>query len=231
MNILTKLITALRGAGNEAGEAIIDSQGIRIMEQEIRDAKESLDYARENLTEVLAEQKAVEREVKRLEKSVAEHESYAVQALDQNNEALALDIAGKIADLTNELEAQSAMQENYTAQISSLKQTIANTERNIQAIDRELAVVKTTESVQKANAAIAAKFSGTDSSLRSATESLERIKAKQQKRHDRMQAAFELQQEEGGGNLQDRLQEAGIITSQASADSVLERLKAKREQN
>ena len=56
MNILAKLITALRGAGNEVGEVIVDSQGIRIMEQEIRDARESLDQAKGNLAEVLAEQ-------------------------------------------------------------------------------------------------------------------------------------------------------------------------------
>ncbi|WP_031433716.1 PspA/IM30 family protein [Methylomarinum vadi] len=228
MNILTKLITALRGVGNEAGEAIIDSQGIRIMEQEIRDARESLDYAKENLTEVLAEQMAAKREVKRLDQDIAEHEDYATQALDKNDEALALEISGKIAELTNQHEAQSAMLENYTAQISSLKQTIAQTDRNIQAIERELAIVKTTDSVQKANAAIAAKFSGTDSALRSATESLERIKAKQQKRNDRMQAAFDLQQEEQGGDLQSKLQQAGIVTADASADSILAKLKAKR---
>lgn len=227
MNILTKLITALRGVGNEAGEAIIDSQGIRIMEQEIRDARESLDYAKENLTEVLAEQMAARREVKRLDQAIAEHEDYATQALDKTDEALALEIAGKIAELTNQHEAQSAMLENYTAQIASLKQTISQTERNIQAIERELAIVKTTDSVQKANAAIAAKFSGTDSALRSATESLERIKAKQQKRNDRMQAAFDLQQEEQGADLQSKLQQAGIVTADASADSILAKLKAK----
>ncbi len=228
MNVLAKLLTALRGASNEVGEAIIDTQAIRIMEQEIRDSRESLDFAKKNLTEVIAEQMTVKREIKTLEQAITENEGYAEQALDKNDEALALEVAGKVAELTNQHEAQSAMLENYTSQIATLKQTISATERNIQAIERELAVVKTTESVQKANAAVAAKFSGTDSALRSATDSLERIKAKQQKRQDRMQAAMDIKHQENGTDLRSKLQKAGIVTAEASASSVLEKLKAKR---
>ena len=228
MNILNKLLTALRGAATETGEAIVDSQGIRILEQEIRDAKEHLNSAKESLTEVIAEQMAVQRKVNGLKEAIREHEHYADQALAKNDEALALELAEKIAVLTNELDAQMAVLESFNGNIATLKQSIAATERNIQGMDRELTLVKTTESVHKANEAVAARFSGSRSSLRSATESLERIKAKQQKKVDRMQAAIEIQQEENGDQLQAKLQDAGIITKQASAATVLERLKAKR---
>ena len=228
MNILNKLLTALRGAATETGEAIVDSQGIRILEQEIRDAKEHLNSAKESLTEVIAEQMAVQRKVNGLKEAIREHEQYADQALAKNDEALALELAEKIAVLTNELDAQMAVLESFNGNIATLKQSIAATERNIQGMDRELTLVKTTESVHKANEAVAARFSGSRSSLRSATESLERIKAKQQKKVDRMQAAIEIQQEENGDQLQAKLQDAGIITKQASAATVLERLKAKR---
>ena len=43
-----------------------------------------------------------------------------------------------------------------------------------------------------------------------------------------MAAALELQQEDSGDNLRDRLKGAGIVSSSASGNSVLERLKAKR---
>lgn len=228
MNLLNKLLTALRGAATETGEALVDSQGIRILEQEIRDAKEHLNRARESLTEVIAEQMAVQRKVNGLQAAIAEHEQYANQALAKNNDALALEIAEKIAALSNELDAQAVVLESLDGNIATLKQSIAATERNIQGMDRELTLVKTTESVHKANEAVAARFSGSRSSLRSATESLERIKAKQQKKVDQMQAALAIQQEENGDRLQEKLQDAGIITKKATASAILDRLKAKR---
>jgi phage shock protein A len=228
MNLLNKLLTALRGAATETGETLVDSQGIRILEQEIRDAKEHLNRARESLTEVIAEQMAVQRKVNGLQAAIGEHEQYANQALAKNNEALALEIAEKIAALSNELDAQAVVLESLDSNIATLKQSIAATERNIQGMDRELTLVKTTESVHKANEAVAARFSGSRSSLRSATESLERIKAKQQKKVDQMQAALAIQQEENGDRLQEKLQDAGIITKKATASAILDRLRAKR---
>lgn len=228
MSILKKLLTAVRGAASDAGEAIVDTQAIRIMEQEMRDAKKQLNVAKENLTKIMAEKMGVEREVKRLQKSVTEHEAYAMQALEKNDETLALQVADKIAELTNELETQTALLNSYSDNVKTLKQSITTTERNIKSLERELSVVKTTESVQKANAAAAAKFSGSGSSLSSASESLERIKSKQQKRSDQMKAAMELQQEQGDGDLQSKLKAAGIVNSESSGNDILARIKAKR---
>ncbi|MCQ8104023.1 PspA/IM30 family protein [Methylomonas sp. SURF-2] len=230
MNLLNKLMTALRGVANEAGESIVDAQGIRILEQEVRDAKAHLEQAKESLTEVIAEQMAVQRRVGGLRTSVEEHEHYAVRALAKNDENLALEVAEKVAKLSNELDTQTAILEGLNANVGILKQSIAVTERNIQGMERELALVKTTESVNRANEAVASRFSGSRSALRSATESLERIKAKQQKKADQMQAALDLQQEENGEKLHNKLQEAGIVTKKATAASVLERLKAQQPQ-
>jgi phage shock protein A len=230
MGIFSKLFTAFRGAATEVGEAVVDTQAMRILDQEIRDAKVHLDEAKENLTKVIAEQMGVERTVKKLRKSLAEYEGYAMQALDKGDESLATDLANKIAEIENDLEAQQSVLDGYNTNIATLKQTIRNTERNIKSMEREVSVVKTTQSVQKASEAAAAKFSGTNSSLRSATDSLERIKKKQQKRSDQMAAAVQLQKDESGDDLRGKLQQAGIISeNSASSNSVLARLKAKRE--
>ena len=39
MGVLRDMMTALRGGANEVGEAIVDANAIRILEQEIRDAE------------------------------------------------------------------------------------------------------------------------------------------------------------------------------------------------
>nr|VFK28286.1 MAG: phage shock protein A (PspA) family protein [Candidatus Kentron sp. MB]VFK32519.1 MAG: phage shock protein A (PspA) family protein [Candidatus Kentron sp. MB]VFK75956.1 MAG: phage shock protein A (PspA) family protein [Candidatus Kentron sp. MB] len=228
MSIWKKLFTAARGAATEAGEAIVDNQALRILDQEMREARTQLDNAKKNLTSVMAEEMAVQRTVQELRTRIEEHEGYVAQALDQGNEALALEVADRIAEFSNELEAQEQLAQGYTANVSQLKRTIADTERNIKMMQREVSMVKSTEAVQKANTAIASKFSGADSSMLRATDSLERIKAKQQKRSDQMQAAVELQKEGAGDDLQARLKSAGIVSGGASANAVLERIKAKK---
>ena len=224
MGFFSKLLTAFRGATTEAGDAILDTQAIRILEQELRDAKKHLDEAK-----VIAEQMGVEREIKRLQKSIEEYENHAVQALDKGENQLAEEIAEKIADWENELNAQQNVLENYNNNISTLKQHIKDTEHHLKSMERELSVVKTTESVQKANAATAPKLSGSTSALRNASDSLERIKKKQQQKVDQTQAARELQQQESEGDLPDKLREKGILPDNVSSQSVLERIKAKRQ--
>jgi len=228
MSIFKKLFTAVRGGATEVGEAIIDTQAIRILEQELRDSKTALNEAKTNLTAIMAEKMGVDRKVKDLGGKITEHEGYAMQALEKGDEALATDVANKIAEFEHELTIQQGIRDGYETKVTTLKKLIRQTERNIQAMDREISVVKTTEKVQKANDLASAKFSGSNSSLRSATDSLERIKKRQQQREDQASAAMELESEENGGDLQDRLKNAGIVDSGSSGMSVLERLKKQK---
>lgn len=225
MSIFKKLLTAVRGGATEVGEAVVDSQAIRILEQELRDSKKALSGAKVSLTEIMAEKMGVDRKVKELADKVKEHEGYAIQAMDKGDEALALDIASKISEFEHELTIQQGILSGYETKVASLKKMIRQTDRNIQAMDREVSVIKTTEKVQQANALAANKFTDSKSSLTSATDSLERIKARQQKREDQSAAALEMSAEENGDDLQARLKSAGIVENGGSGSSVLDRLK------
>ncbi len=227
MGIFTKLFTALRGGFNEAGEVLVDSQAMRILDQEIRDAKQHLDQAKQNLTKVMAGQIGIEREIKKRQANINEYEGYALQALEKSDENLATEIADKIAGLEDELAAQQMVLESYNTNIHELKQAIRQSERNIHAMEREINVVKTTESVQKANTFASTQFNQSGSALHSAKASLERIRAKQQRKTDEMKAAIALQQEESG-QLHAKLREAGILRTESSSTEVLQRIKANR---
>ena len=67
MNIWSKMITALRGGVNEAGESIVDSQALRILDQEVRDAGEELKRSKDSLAEIMARQKLAEEKCKQLQ--------------------------------------------------------------------------------------------------------------------------------------------------------------------
>jgi len=231
MSIFRKLLTAVRGGATEVGEAVVDSQAIRILEQELRDSKKALNDAKTGLTSIMAEKMGVDRKVKELTAKISEHETYAMQAMDKGDESLALDVANKIAEFEHELIIQQGILDGYEAKVTSLKKMIRQSERNIQAMDREVSVVKTTAKVQKANTLVSAKFSGSNSSMRSATDSLERIKARQQKREDQASAAIELEADGSDTDLQARLKTAGIVDSASSGSSILDRLKKRKAQS
>ena len=107
MNIWAKMMTALRGGVNEAGEAIVDAQALRILDQEVRDASQALQDSKNSLAEIMARQKVAEEKVAGLKKQIEEHEGYAIKALEKGDEGLAREVAEKIADFEN----QSAQEE------------------------------------------------------------------------------------------------------------------------
>jgi len=221
-------MTAIRGGASEAGEAIIDANATRIFEQEIRDAENHLTKAKRDLTGVMAEQMAAKRDVDRLTREITEHEGYVGQALEKGDETLALAVAEKIASLETEFASQQQALTSYTTSSERLKELVKKSERQVAEHKRQLSMVKTTESVQKATSAITDNFSSSNSKLLSAKDSLERIKAKQQKFDDKMKAAELLESEDSDTSLQAQLKSAGIGAQDNSANSVLDRIKAKQ---
>lgn len=228
MGILNKILTAFRGGATEVGQSIVDANSTRIFEQEIRDAEKHLTKAKRELTDVMAKEMQASREVDRLKRAIAEHEGYATQALEKKNEALALEVAEKIAQLEQELAEHQSANDNFSAHAARLKDLVRKTERQLADYQRQLSMVKTTESVQKATATITDSFASSNSKLLNAKDSLERIKARQQQFDDRLKAAETLADENSDKSLQAKLAEAGIGEQKSNANAVLDRLKARK---
>lgn len=227
MNIWAKMMTALRGGVNEAGEAIVDSQALRILDQEVRDASEELKQSKDSLAAIIARQKLSEEKVAGLKKSIDEHEGYAVKALEKGDESLAREVAEKIADLENQSATESEAGAGFASSADKLRAAIKQAEQNIKRLKQQVDTVKATENVQRAQEAVAERHSGSNSRLRTAMDSLERIKEKQALKAARMSAADELAAETSDTSLQDKLEEAGIAPAGKSAEDILERLKKK----
>ncbi|KRA75162.1 phage shock protein A [Lysobacter sp. Root667] len=227
MNIWSKLLTALRGGANEVGESLVDGQALRILDQEIRDADLELRRSKEALAEIMAKHKLAEDRLAGSRDKVAEYEAYAMKALEGGDEPLAREVAAKIALLESSRDGDEHQARQFAASIVDLRKAITQAEGNIRRLKQQLDTVKATESVQRAQAAVAHRYSGSQSRMQTAVESLERIKLKQAERGARMDAAAELAKDEGQDALDVKLRQAGIISDAASADSVLERLKQK----
>ncbi|MDO3387692.1 PspA/IM30 family protein [Gilvimarinus sp. SDUM040013] len=227
MNIWSKMMTALKGGVNEAGEAIVDSQALRILDQEIRESAEELKQSKDSLADILARKKVAEERCAQIEGQIKEHESYAIKALDKGEEALAREVAEKLADLENQLANEADAAKGFEQSLTSLRIAIKQAEQNLKRFKQQVDTVKATENVQRAQAAVAERHSGSQSKMRTAMDSLERIKEKQALKAAQMEAAKEISEETTEASLKSKLEEAGIAPSGKSADDILERLKKK----
>lgn len=229
MNIWSKVITALRGGANEAGEVIADAQALRILDQEIRDATEELKTSKEALVEMMAKQKVTEQKCTTLNSKITEFEDYALQLLEKNDEeSLVLELAEKISDLGKQLNTEQNVYDDYNDSVNSLRHATKQADRNIQHLKHQVDTIRATENVQRAQAAVTQRHSDSASRLATAMDSLERIKEKQELKNAQLNAEQELATENISDNsLKDRLDVAGVTPESLSGEIVLARLKSK----
>ncbi|CAI8933687.1 phage shock protein A [Pseudomonas sp. TE6288] len=227
MSLLRKIVTALRGGASEVGEAIVDSQALRILDQEIRDADNNLIDARNQLVKIMAKHKTAQQRITEFDKTIGDWEQKAIAALDKGEEGLAHECAARIADLTNQRDSEQALADQFGASVTTLTATVSKTEAQIKGLKQQVDLVKARESVQRAQVSAASATGGANGSLETAVGSLDRIKKRQTERAAELEAAAELAGKADGSDLEARLKSAGIGASNSGADDVLARLKAK----
>ncbi|HRH16442.1 MAG TPA: PspA/IM30 family protein [Aquabacterium sp.] len=228
MSVIKKLVTLLRGSARELGESVVDANATRIYEQEIIDAKHSIEQARGDLTGVMAKEMQTARAIERLKAEVARYEGLALEALNKTQESLALEVATKVSALEQELDEQTKAHSSYALQVGKLKELIKSAELRIREHERELGIAKTTESVYRATRSISESIGSSGSKLVNARESLERIKQRHEDLSDRMTAAESLDAEFGHKALEKKLAAAGIGEDADRTRQVMARIKARQ---
>lgn len=226
---LKKIWNALRGAANEGIEAVVDSQSLRILDQELRDAKQELKACDENLTKIMAKRKMTEAKVKSIESDIETYTNHAIAASEKGDEALAIECAERVSELENSLETEQQILQGFTSSEQTLKANINKAKNNVRRMEQQIDQVKATESVQKAQVAVSTRHMGANSKVKTALDSLDRIKQKQAQRSAELEAAEELANEESGSDLDAKLKQAGIAgNSNTSGSDKLAQLLAKK---
>lgn len=228
MGILRDIVKAIKGGASEVGEAIVDTQAIRIYEQEIREAETAIEKAKKSLTGLKATEIALKRKINTLETDIADYESKALAALNAGQEALAAEVAEHIAELEAERDETLAEYERLVQEVNGINAMIKQREKTIHKNKRELEKVKTVQELQKATSSISANIAATGSTEHRVSKALDRVKAKQQRYKDSMEAGEWMAQENSSSSLDAKLAASGIGASAQTGNSVLERLKAKQ---
>lgn len=237
MSIFKKLMTAIRGGATEMGEAIADSQALRIMEQEIREADEQLRSAKDHITTIMAKGKLAKSDLIALDSRISQYESHLATLLNKEDASTPLttqenelknELAEKIAELEQDRSEKSAQVQEWADAETKTLHSIKQTEQRINKVKQRAESVKATDKVHRARASLAAQHSGTQSSLSTALDSLNRIESKQREQSHRFDAAEELERKTSGSDLDEKLKAAGLTHVPNSAASVIERMRAKK---
>lgn len=225
MSLFQKLITLLRGTANETAQKTVDANAMRILDQEVRDAGNELNRSREELTKLMAQGKLLQNKIAARDGKRREYEGYIQGALNKGDESLARDVATKLAPLEAENHTDLQAKGQLDKSVVTLKATIAKAENQLRGMRQQIDTVKATEAVQRAQATISARHTGASNKMRTALDSLERIQTRQVEMAARIESAEELEHETGEGDLNKRLAQAGLLSSDPDADSILARFK------
>ncbi|WP_312073660.1 PspA/IM30 family protein [Atlantibacter sp.] len=230
MSILKKLFSLSKSLVNETEILIEETQGLRLLEQHIRDARAELDKAGESRVDLLARVKLSKDKLHELSARKMTLESRAVEAMQkQVDESLLLEVAEEISRLESAIVLEESVLQNLTHSRDVVEDAVAATSQRIAQFEHQLEVVKATEAMQRAQQAVSTSAVGASSSVATAADSLKRLQARQAERQARLEAAESLEKIASGRDLDEKLAQAGVGgASSSSAQDVLARLKNQR---
>lgn len=227
MGILKNLFTLGKSLLNQADEAIEEAQGVRMLEQHIRDAKAELDKAGKSCVDLLARVKLSNDKLSELRERKQHLESRAIEGISKNIDAALLnEVAEEIARLENTITCEEQVLGSLETSRNNVEKAVAITSQRINQFEQQLEVVKATDAMQRAQQAVTTSTVGATSNVTTAAESLKRLQTRQAERQARLDAAAQLDKVADGRELEEKLAQAGVgTTGVSSAQAVLERLK------
>jgi len=230
MSLLKKLFTLGKSFVNDTESLIEETQGIRLLEQHIRDARAELDKAGESRVDLLARVKISKDKLKDLSSRKASLEARAVEAINkQVDESLLIEVAEEISRLESAIATEEGVLKNFQQSRDAIEKAVAATSQRIAQFEHQLEVVKATEAMQRAQQAVTTSTVGASSSVATAAESLQRLQARQTERQARLEAAESLEKVADGRDLDEKLAQAGMGgVNKSNAQDVLARLKNQR---
>ena len=150
MGFIAKLLTALRGAANDAGEKAVDANALRILDQELRDADKANAQAKEQLATIMGKKKVAEQRLDGLQADYERRMEQVRTALDKGEEDLARDVAKAVKQIEEQGRAEQEVISTYERTIQELRTAIRDNDARIDAIRREVDTVKANDALVKA---------------------------------------------------------------------------------
>ncbi|WP_417539639.1 PspA/IM30 family protein [Marinobacter sp.] len=231
MSIWRKLNTLFRASAHEPVAKLVDANDMRIFEQELRDAEQAIARSKRELAHLMAEKTRLERDNAGLQAAINKREQQASQALEQNEETLALELANLIAEDEALLHRQQQQHAKLQQQESELRRQLRDSGRALKHFYSEMRLAKANRHAEQVTRQLRGHATGLHSHMEDLNVSANRIRARQTEAEDVEDALTKLDQEQQHGDLDARLKAAGIDNGASDGAKVLERLRAAQADN
>ena len=192
MQLIYKLSTAMRGGTREVLEDAVDANSLRILSQEIYECETGLRESKEHLANVVAEKISLKRRLNAQKDRIESKEAAIREQLAQNNETVAMQLAGDLADQEAMQETQQAHYDQLHTYEQNLLQVLKNTAYTLGQYRSELGMARATQQAQKSMGKLSVHRNAHSDNFSRLQDSLERIRNRQDGFDDKMQAMQEV---------------------------------------
>lgn len=223
--MFVSLITLMKGAASEANEAFSDAHALPLLRQQLRECARAVSAARKALALAIAQHEKEQLQSQTLAARIADLEERTISALENGENALALEVAETIARLQTDQDNNLIVLNSLKNELTRLRECVVTSEDRLRALKRGARVATVRERTQRL---CAAKSGGTATVLRDAEATLARLRSRQTEA-DAMNAALdEMDKANDPNTLREKLAAAGYGTPlKITADAVLERLRVR----
>lgn len=226
--MLKVITTLIRGAVAEAEEAVFDSNAIRLLEQQLRDAAASLEHSKRELACAMAHQSSEQRAIEALKARIGELETAGAKALAAGREDLAGEAAVVIAANEDEKAERQAALDRFSTDVRRLQKISDDGRRRLTDLRRGLELARAQDALRRAGANGQRALATGSGALREAESTLLKIRELSARDADVSAALDELDQRNTPDELAARLSDAGFGPKfKTKPGDILARMKAR----
>lgn len=205
MSVWRKLVTAVKGGANEAAEAVVDANLMRILDQEMREAKAAISKARDEKSRMAGNRIVKEKAVAEMMSEIERRTEAARRAKQQGDEALAVEIIESVLKLRDKVEADQALADQYRQTEDGMDAALKQSQTRVETLQRKIETAKANEALIAAQKASAINTTSSGDRLSNAMASLEKLEQRQAHQQAMLTAADEEARQLSGESLEDKI--------------------------
>lgn len=216
MNLFKSLAAAVRGHGNNLGEAIVDANADTILDQQVRDVDNEIRQSKLDIAKLDAQRKGLSREVEALNEKREAGKAKAAKLIEAGQEDKAREIISLVkSEVMTSLTPKETQLASIEAALVKLRAGLAKAKQNKETFASRVAIAKTQKQVNKMTEAANASTvsSATASSQMEAT--LDRFEKKNSNKADLLDSLEDMDEDK---NSLDALLADDSDSSKSAAD-------------
>ena len=225
MSALLRLFERARAELAGIGEALGGSHAQRILDDEIRATDAQLHGWRHELDALQAQRFLEQERIDAINAAIDEREAQAVLALHVGDPALARDVAAAIVLLESQRDEHARQVAGIDENIGHMRRVVVQAENTLRRLRHQLDTIRATESVQRAQQAVANRTAGEGGMPRTALDAA--LRAKQGAPDTDVDTAHGATIESAFAELDARLRRAGIGGTDLRTEAVMQRIQAR----